>query len=69
MIEEIIKPKLDREIAATEFARHLEKRTQGRLGDDTLAFARLLRQYMLVVEPEHRKETAELLEDPWFGAI
>ncbi|KAH3017331.1 hypothetical protein KXV64_002136 [Aspergillus fumigatus] len=68
MVEDIVKPALDQETAISEFAAYLDKRTQGRLGDDVLPLARLLRQSMLV-EPEHRKNAFQLLTDPWFKAI
>ncbi|KAL3411425.1 hypothetical protein V8F44DRAFT_635970 [Aspergillus fumigatus] len=54
--------------AISEFAVYLDMRTQGRLGDDVLPLARLLRQSMLV-EPEHWKNAFQLLTDPWFKAI
>jgi hypothetical protein len=68
MVEDIVKPALDQEAAIFEFATYLHMRTHGRLGDDVLPLAKLLRHSMLV-EPEHRKDALELLSDPWFNAI
>ncbi|KAG2014427.1 hypothetical protein GB937_006652 [Aspergillus fischeri] len=68
MVEDIVKPALDQEAAISEFAAYLDMRTHGRLGDDVLPLARILRHSMLV-EPEHRKDAFELLSDPWFKAI
>jgi hypothetical protein len=59
MVEDIVKPALDQEAAISEFATYLDIRTHGRLGDDVLPLARLLRHSMLV-------DALELLSHPWF---
>jgi hypothetical protein len=67
MIEAIIKPTLSQEEATLEFAVYLQQRMQARLGnDDVRMLARMLRQSMLLVRPEDRKNATELLKDPWF---